>query len=786
MSALPDRSPDADDRRAAASAPGSRAPGVDPGAGVDAEDAARQARRERRAAQQRARRAAHRAALLPPAPPEPGAFDADDGRMVEARRRLAICRYALGLAGGVPARHAAVADAILTPGSPLYALGPAPSLPSLQRWLRRYAAAGGSFAGLIDRPRSGRPPTDLTGPAADYLRREARARAAKYHLFPVRGVTGRPQWARLTALVRAFCEGRGLPAPSRHAVRRFVRAMSPAERALAAFGTKAARALVAPKAVNPTERAHELVFADEVRLPTQIRVFDDATRTWVSAYAWALFLLDAFSRAILAFWVKPPTAEPESQRAHAHLSAREVMGVIAGVIVPELAHPAFATFARGEPGELRLDGSGNTAAAARLLAAKGCNATLGEPNAPWARGVMERYFQTLKGRDLGALVGDKDLYLPFDPEREDPRTTRTRDNADKRRMAPVKLEIPVESLGRYDHLVAAVQHAVDAYNTTPHSALGGRAPLAVYEETAPRPDPDAARRSVVLGLFPAHALTVEARGVCADGAWYNSDALQQVYAGARVLVRRDPLGRGAFVWPEGLSLRGRTPHLYVPTREAWARGLAPDAFAKAVRAEYGRAREAVNADRRASRAESIGRRADADVQAAVETRADRQRHEGRRLGPQVTPDGEDTAVTGRPRLRPVAVILDTEGKPVKRPKKAAHPDGRTDVGARDLRRDRLRAREADAAGGTGPDGAAPAALTGAEAATAVPGEPDQRRSAPTSPAVAHAPTAAPVDPPSHAAEPPGAAPTASPRRRGPARNPHGLPGGDQVWRSHTE
>jgi hypothetical protein len=401
----------------------------------------------------------------------------------------------------MPSRLIAVERAITSaPKSPIYGLVPAPSLSTLQRWVKRYDAAKGSIAGLIGAPSTGRPSKDIVGPIAAHVREEVRSRAAAYRLF---GVKGRPKWEALHANVKGFAQGRALPVPTKHAVMRFVRAIHPAEGVIAALGTKAARARVARKAMHPTDAAHELLFGDEVMLPTWIRVWLEEESRWVAARAWAFFVLDKHTRGILAHWVKEPDASTASRLLHTHLTADEIVAVVASVVLPELAHPSDLTFARGAPRELRVDGSGNTKAAAkRLTEARVMTTTRGEAHAPWPRGPIERYFQTLKERDLFELTGDRATHLPFDPDREDPRTTRNRNSADASRAEPYRLEIPVESLGTIAHLRAAVRHAVDTYNATKNRGIQFRTPRSLYEETAPRIDPAAAERSPMAGLFP--------------------------------------------------------------------------------------------------------------------------------------------------------------------------------------------------------------------------------------------------------------------------------------------
>jgi hypothetical protein len=290
--------------------------------------------------------------------PDPSAFDLDDPRLVEARRRLEIVRYAESLGGGMPSRQVAVERAITgAPRSPIYGLVPAPSLSTLQRWMKRYRGAKESIAGLVDAPSTGRPSKDVKGKVARYVRKQVRANAASLRLG---GVGGRPRWECLTTRVQGFADAKGLPAPTKHAVIRFVRGMPPAEVVLAALGTKRARARVARKAKHPTDAAHELIFGDEVMLPTWIRVWHEQLECWLPARAWAFFLLDAHSRAILAHWVKEPDYRTASRLLHTHLTAQEIVAITAGIIVPELAHPDDLQFVRGEPRMLRVDGSGNT------------------------------------------------------------------------------------------------------------------------------------------------------------------------------------------------------------------------------------------------------------------------------------------------------------------------------------------------------------------------------------------------------------------------------------------
>lgn len=618
--------------------------------------------------------------------PNPGAFDSDDPRLVEARRRLAIVTYASGLSGGMPSRWELIGPALSDRRSPIYRQGPLPSLSTLQRWMRRYHAAGNTMAGLIDCPSTGRTPKEIVGSVATYLRRIVRGSGARYRLS---GIEGRPKWERLTEAVEGFCAGKELPAPSKHGVRRFVQAMGPSETMLAEYGSKAARAFVAPKAVNPTACAHELVFLDEGMIPTWIRVWNDDSRRWVPARAWALFLIDAHSRAVLGFWIKKPDTSRTTRLLHTHATADEVIALTASIILPELAHPDFACFARGEPGELRMDGSGNTAAAARRLADQRMNVTLGEPNVPWTRGIIERYFQTLKGRDLFDVLGEKGLYMPFDPDAEDPRARRTRDNADKRRMQAYRLEVPVESLGTVEHLTAAVLHAVNTYNETPHRGLKHRRPRAVYEQSAPRPASDAGRRSAILSLFMSHRIKVEPRGVELQNEWYNCEALQRLYLGRPVLARRDPLERGCYIYPRMLAQRGRADALFVPTRKTWAQAMSPRDFAKAVRRDITERREPVNRARDQVREQEVGVRAGTNVKAEIAEREQRATARRRGSGPVITADGEDTTTTGR-------VLTAGKQRSRPRPRRASAPDGTKDLAPVDLRRQRLAAQQADA------------------------------------------------------------------------------------------
>jgi hypothetical protein len=351
-------------------------------------------------------------------------------------------------------------------------------------------------------------------------------------------------------------------------------------------------------------------------------------------------------------------------------------------------------------------------------------------------------------------------------------------------MEPYRLEIPVESLGTIEHLRAAVRHAVNTYNATEHRGIGRLTPRSLYLKTAPRIDPTASRRSAVLGLFPGHRLTVEPRGVEAANTWYNNDDLHRAYApGSQVFVRRDPLGRGVFVYPRQLSLRARIPSLFVQSKDAWARSLDPKQFAAAVRGEYAPVRQRVNADRDAVRQATIGGKAARDVKAAIAERAREQDRTRRRRGPTVTADGEDTTATGRvpaatsPRARAkarTAARLATQSRTAEAsgaagavatggaPARARVAADTAPVGSPD--RD-ARPRRAWKPTGSRASGGATITETGTTTATGTGSRAPRKatKGAPAAP-VKSEPSTLPITAPTRA----------RPKRRGPARDPLGL------------
>jgi len=532
--------------------------------------------------------------------PDPAAFDEKSDRMVEARRRERIVGYGNTLSGGQPWRLKRIEAAIEQKRGALHGYGPVPSLSSYQRWTRRYRAAGNTIAGLIDLPPVGCKPRDIRGKVATRLKTLVFGRAAKFRV----GSGRRPSWTRISRLLSAWCNANGAPAPSVHAVRRYVLSIPATQLFMAEFGTKATRARRSPKSTNPTNRALELFFADETMLPTWVKVWHQTEKKWYAARTWAVFVLDAHTRAIVAWWVKEPSAVSASRRLHSHFTALEVVATVAGAVDPNWADPDLRNFARGEPGEIRLDGSGNTKSAAKLLKDKGFNTSVGQPYASWCRGVMEHYFATLKERDLNALTGDDDVHLPYDPDREDPRTTRERNSGDEHKMEPYRFEIPVESLGETHQVVSVIRHAVNAYNETPHRGLDFVTPASLFEKTAPRMSQTS---SPVLGLFKGHKLTVDPRGVEVANVWYQSLVLQEVFPpGTEVFVRSDPFERGVLVYPERPSARGRVPALFVGQRDRFARALTAEAFNRVIKADLADIRDEINEARDEMRDEDLG------------------------------------------------------------------------------------------------------------------------------------------------------------------------------------
>lgn len=565
----------------------------------------------------------------------PAALGADSPRVAEAHRRAAILAFAETLDGGWPSRALAIAAA-MRPGGPLADHGPAPDRMTLTRWHAKWTAHGCNWAALVPLPSTGRRRADLHGDVEAHLLRALRTKPALLAKNP----------KRLHAAAETFCadparRGR-VRCPSYHAVRRWLRALPPEEIWMAGFGTKAARARTAPASVQPLERPNELWFVDEVLLPTWIRLWNHPARLWEPARVWGIFVLDGYTRACLTFHLTRPLSTNKNTRLSSTATGEQIAGVVAGAIVPELAHPEFRHFARSEPGEIRFDGSGNTKSARNLLAkAARLNTTLGEPYAPWARAAIERYFRTLKERELGlaegGVLGHAKYTVPFDPTATDPRTHRDRNNFDANRLEdyPWRQQFPVLSLPTFEDLEGIVLHAVKRYNETPHEGLRRQeqeqdvSPTSLWAKAEP---PLQAEPYNVLSAFAGAARKIDKRGVTANDHWYLNDALHLVYpVGSKVFVRIDPLARGVWVYHPQVAIASRSTGLFVERRDAFAAAMTPEELVVATRKRYRALRDQQREDQRKVLAEQVGEEAARDL-AAQE--AERKRKQDRRSGRQ--------------------------------------------------------------------------------------------------------------------------------------------------------
>lgn len=557
--------------------------------------------------------------------PDPGAFKDDDPRILEAHRRLAIVHFAEDLEASWVARAAAVAAEVAAPTREMSErlVGPAPSRQTLQRWVEEYQAAGRQLGALIPLPSTGRNPDELHADVEEHLLDLIRT-------YPNKGA--KAIHAKLaSALDRRLQDtGIALPLPSRDKVRRFKRAIPLDDLLLSNIGTKGSRARTAIKATFPTNAANDLWMCDGLHFRSLIRIWDDRDpdpnqHKWIEARPHGVIVQDAHSRLPLSHWVKEPTsAKPK----HTAFTAKEVIAVVAAGVFPELAHPEFKQFAIGQPKLFRCDGSGEMASARLALKKQGWPVLIGEPNAAWKAGRIERLIGTLKRRELAEITGSSDVFVVFDPDAEDPRTVRSRENADSTRVQPVKHEIPVECLPTIEQFRALVAWALNSFLNTPSRALHRQTPLSVWRKTAPAPQDTV---TALISEFPTHSVQVTSSGIELGDDKYNAHALHEVFENRqKVFVRADPLKRGVFVYPSDVAARVRSQAVFVPNVETWARTLDPKEFAKESRASFTPLRESVYASRGRVLSDEIGREAYDAVQRQKTERAEKQQKSSRR------------------------------------------------------------------------------------------------------------------------------------------------------------
>lgn len=530
---------------------------------------------------------------------DPAAFAPEDPRLLEAYQRERIVLYAEELPKGWASRTAGVEQAIEEGRLD----GAAPSRVTLWRWWKRYTEAGRDYAALIDRPPSGRPPTPLDPWLERFLRRIVRARPnlGPKKLFE-KGQTFASKSRRVGTAPRNVDQ-----------IRRWRNSIPTAELQMSQYGTRTARAETQLKRTYPTTRPHELWQVDEVQLPVWIRIWHAVDKKWVIAVAWGVFVRDHYSKAILGWWVKTPSLR---RPFNTQFTAQEVLATIAGAAVPDLAHPVVRHMVTGDPEKVLMDGSGAMTKARATLKAKNLvDSSHSEPYAPWQNGGIENYFRTLKRRDLPELVGSKVEWIPFHSN-VDPRTARDR-NVDP---SPKLREIPLMCLPRPEHLRWAVGHFVKEHNSTgtrpaPHR---GMTPESVFlrdrERTARRP-------SRLVETFPVHQVSLQNRGLEIHNQWYQNEDLHHSFPHkSKLWVRKDPLERGVFVFPNNLAIRSRDQGLFVGDHQDWARTASPDEVAQALRKETKQLRQLIDEDRDSYTEEVIGKPGAELLAEAVDTR----------------------------------------------------------------------------------------------------------------------------------------------------------------------
>lgn len=526
--------------------------------------------------------------------PEAAAFSANHPRLTEAQRRHRIVCFgeSLGLAP-MTARVEAVANEIRTPTLPEdeRLAGPVPSRQTYTRWVTAWQASGRRLDGLISAPSTGRPRQAMDVGLQEHLHEMILT-------FPSLGPKALHKEATKYAKQEKKDHGRVVVVPPRSRIRRYKLSIPKKEIASAAFGTKYARAQTAIKAKYPTKAANDLWFVDQVHLRQQIRILQDDPEDprvgrWIPATPHGVFALDAHCRFPVSHWIKEPTPEDPHFTT---FTAPEVAAVIAGGVMPVLAHPDFEQYAIGDPTAFGIDGSGEMKKVKGQLKDLGYTVRDSEPYAAWIRGVIERFFRTLKRGDLERITGNADLYLTFDDGAEPPRHARERTNGDKGTAVPVRHEVPIECLPTIDQFRALVLWALHQHIITNSRAIRGRRPVSLWNETRP---PAVDIIPAYVSLFPEHRVQVSTSGVECGPVKYNSQELQEAFAlHEKVLVRADPLERGAFVYPLSASTRSRSNGLFVPNRDVWVAELSPEQFSDQIKADYTTVRDTVYSARK--------------------------------------------------------------------------------------------------------------------------------------------------------------------------------------------
>lgn len=400
----------------------------------------------------------------PTRPIELGSLSSDEPRLLEAYRRERILLFAEGLEPGWSGRTRLVAKAIAD--GELRGDGPAPSRVTLTRWHKRWEQGARQAGALVDLPSTGRPAEAMHPRLERYLLRRARAR-------PTRGAK------KLHEDAAAYVEhSRHLTAedlPSRDRVRRWRNSRPVKEQLLARHGTRAARAHAETKRTYPSSRPNQLWQIDETSIPIWARAFNKTLKQWFICVLWAVVVRDHWSRAVLGWWVKEPT--PESP-FHAQFTAEEVLAVVAGAAIPELAHPAVSHLVHGDPEKAILDGSGSMGSVKKTLDKYGFGKH-SMPYSPWQNGGIENRFLTLKRHELPEVVGSKIEWVPFDPD-FDLRTLRDQENFNPRSAQPKLLEIPIMSLPQTAHVRAVFSYFMATRNATANRKIEGWTPEARF------------------------------------------------------------------------------------------------------------------------------------------------------------------------------------------------------------------------------------------------------------------------------------------------------------------
>ena len=315
------------------------------------------------------------------------------------------------------------------------------------RAMRRRTEDRMTISHFVDRPRSGRPPVELS-PALQQVMREQVMRP------------GSATEAVVLLAVQAQAVAQGDPAPTRRRVRRAFHAIPLADLTAARHGKRAVIADALPKGALPYTRPGDCSLLDETQLPLYYRVWDPITRTYLAVKAWACLVVDAASEVIIGKYIPDAMAKGKLGA----VDGTEIFAAFVSSICPAVASAACAPYVGTLPAVLRCDNVRSHGLVSERAAKIGIDVSHNPIYQPWANGALETTNGIIKPlcRDI---VGYDQHWAVAEYENDDQYKRRRRLAATITRLPP-HIYVTIEQLPDIVQLREQFDEVVKTYNRT--------------------------------------------------------------------------------------------------------------------------------------------------------------------------------------------------------------------------------------------------------------------------------------------------------------------------------